>query len=363
MSVNEVDFDLLADAVPEIHEHLEELERDLHVLVQTPESIDRLASAFRHMHSIKGDFAYCHAEPIAHYVHALENVLQAMRNRAFQCSALVAEALLQGMDQIHGMLDILLQQHDFMPVEPALVALIGRLAGAAGQAAADQVARHILLALHGQWQPEAMLFAAAPGDQVRLARLLGEQLAAALALRRPDWQGRAAFQCSLVESLNQQYSAPVAGDALRLATLWHDVGLLAGPDAALSAHPRSAADQADAGAFAAHAELAARWLLAAAPDCVEAAQIIRQHHAWANGKGPAAVPSPQPLHPGAQMLACADLCFERIKTLRGDDLRRGLLRALFDVHGLLDSQFDPWLVNAFDAVGRAGVFEGQDRAG
>jgi len=48
---------------------------------------------------------------------------------------------------------------------------------------------------------------------------------------------------------------------------------------------------------------------------------------------------------------------------RGDDLRRGLLRALFDVHGLLDSQFDPWLVNAFDAVGRAGVFEGQDRAG
>lgn len=352
MDAADVDFELLSESVAEVQEHLDELERDLHQLAQYPDSIDRLASAFRHMHSIKGDFAYCHATPIAEYVHALESVLQSMRSRQFQCSPLVCEALLQGMDQIHGMHQALLQtrQYDDVP-RATLIGLIAQLGQTRNQADADQLARHVLLALHGEWHAqepgEAPAVVAAP-DSIERALTQGRLLAAALVQRRPEWRDRAGLQLRLVLALNRQYRYPANADALQIAVYWHDVGLLAAADAALQHHPlQKAEDWSD---YAAHPELAASWLLSIAPDCCEAAQIVRQHHAWANGKGIVAPGYAHPPHPGSQLLACADLWFERIKGLSGEDYRRGMLRALFDINGLLDSQFDALLINAFAAV-------------
>lgn len=353
MNTENVDFDLLPEVLTEVQDHLPELERDLHQLVQYPDSIELLASAFRHMHTIKGDFGYCHATPIMDYVHHLENVMQSLRSRVFQCSALVAEALLQSMDLIHGMMQELLQTRSFgRGAPPQLITLIDQLAQARDQATADQAARLVLLCLHDEWRDEIVPAAPPAGPaaapSVARALALGEQLSEALVLRQPAWRGRSALQLALVLALNQQYPQPSDAGQLEIAVFWHDVGLLAAPEQALLNHPQQKAE--DWSDYVAHPERAASWLLSVAPDCTEAAQIIRQHHAWANGKGIVAPGYRHPPHQGAQMLACADLWFERIKGLSGEDYRRGMLRALFDVNGLLDSQFDALLINAFEAL-------------
>lgn len=347
-----VDFDLLPDVIIEVEEHLPELERNLHQLVETPDSGELLDSAFRHMHTIKGDFGYCHATPIMEYVHRLESVMQSLRSRTFACSTLVAESLLQSMDLIRDMMETLLATRQYGPGPSAtLTRLIDKLAQASQQTEADDVARHILLTLHGQWREPGEGNPAPPGPSLTSAQhalALGQQLTDALAARNPAWQKRADLQQALVSALNDHYPYPTDPTTLEIAVLWHDVGLLAATDAPLQIHPQQKAEHWND--YVAHTERAANWLLSIAPDCTEAAQIIRQHHAWANGKGIVAPQYPLPVHQGAQMLACADFWFERIKDTPPEEFRRAMLRMLFDINGLLDIQFDAMLNNAFEAL-------------
>lgn len=352
MHAADVDFSLLPEVMAEVQEHLPELERDLHHLVQTPDSSELLASAFRHMHTIKGDFSYCRAAPIIEFIHHLEGVLQSMRNRVFQCSALVAEALIQSMDQVSSMMETLAQtrQFDTTP-RGALLGLIQQLAQAQTQQEADQAARYILLAEHDANLGEVGLGAAAPlpsAENVARALALGEQLSQALAIRLPRWHDRAAQQRELILELNQQYMHPSHVDALSIAVYWHDVGLLAGPESFL--HNPPAPKTAAWPAYAEHPERAASWLLTVAPDCTEAAQIIRQHHQWINGGGISAPQYKTSLHPGALMLGCADLMFDRVAGLRGEDYQRGVLRTLFDVSAGFETRFDAALISAFEAI-------------
>jgi len=351
MRAVEVDFAMLPEVMTEVREHLSELERDLHKLVQAPANHDLLSSAFRHMHTIKGDFGYCHAEPIMQFVHQLEGVLQTLRERRFQCSALVAEALVQGMDQVQDMMETLASTREYGPTpSESLLEQIRALGLARDQDTADQAARHILLALHETGVAQAPAQPAS-STSIALARQHGQQLAAALESRLPAWEGRASFQLELVNLLNAQYLHPCDADALELATLWHDVGLLALPDALLLRPPLPKTPEWPV--YAAHPELAARWLATIAPDCAEALHIIRQHHLGVDGRG---IPAPEhelPPHPAALMLACADLLWDQVAGLRGEEFRRGVLRTLFEVNAGLESRFDAPLINAFDAAAKS----------
>ncbi|MDR3411966.1 MAG: Hpt domain-containing protein [Formivibrio sp.] len=352
MHAADVDFSLLPEAIAEVQEHLPELERDLHRLVQSPDSGDLLASAFRHMHTIKGDFGYCRATPIIDFIHQLESVLQTMRDRSFQCSPLIAEALIQSMDQVQIMMETLAQTRQF-DTKPrgALTGLIQQMAQARNQQDADQAARHILLAEQdvnlGEVGQGGEIAPLASTESVARALALGEQLASALVIRLPRWRGRAAQQCKLVLELNKQYLNPTNEDALKIAVYWHDVGMLACSDFSFQVQPTPKSEGWPI--YAAHPDRAAAWLLAIAPDCTEAAQIICQHHQWVNGAGIAPVDKKQ-LHQGALMLGCSDLMFDRVMGLSGEDYQRGVLRTLFDVGAGFETRFDAALINAFETI-------------
>ena len=356
MRIADVDFSLLPDAITEVREHLQELEYDLHRLVQSPDSNDLLSSAFRHMHTIKGDFGYCNAMPIVEFIHHLEGVMQSLRSHQFACSALVAEAIVQSMDQVQNMMETLLQTRQFDQIPRTVLAeLIQKLAASRNQPEADQAARHILLAATdenlGEPRTGIPLTLPASKESIAHALILGRQLCAALEARQPLWAGRALQQQALVSALNKHYLYPCNTDALDVAVCWHDVGLLACSDAALESSAASAlADQAS---YVMHPERAASWLLSIAPDCIEAAQIIRQHHLWINGSGIAAPQYGLPPHPGALMLSCADVWFDRVAGLNGEEFRRGVLRALFDVNAGFETHFDSALISAFENVARS----------
>ncbi|WP_158229008.1 Hpt domain-containing protein [Chitinimonas sp. BJB300] len=354
MSLADVDFVLLPDVITEVQEHLPQLERDLHRLVEDPDSSDLIASAFRHVHTIKGDFGYCRATPIMEFVHEIEGVLQSLREKHFSCSPLVAEALLQSMDQIQPMIDSLVNTQQFDPTpRDVLLKLIVQLGNAWNQNEADNLSRKILLSAHGAWlaEPEDRVIAPepfSPEETPNSIIALGEQLAKGLACRQPAWRQRTRFQLAFITSLNQQYHPPSNSEALHIAVLWHDVGLLAEPDQLLL-HPPTA-DSPDWERYILHPERSASWLLSIAPECIEAAQIIRQHHLWANGKGIAAPAYSLPPHPAAMMLAVADLLFDQVAGLTGVDYRRGVMRTLFEVNGHLDTRFDALVINAFETI-------------
>lgn len=356
MNADNVDFALLQEVMLEVRDHVPELENDLHRLVQSPYSSELLSSAFRHMHTLKGDFGYCRAVPIIDFLHLLECVMQSMRDRKFRCSALIAEAIMQSIDQVLSMMQVLAKTRQFDTTPRThLVGLIRQLAGASSQDEADQTARHILLAAHGAWvaEPEDARPASVAASPASIQRALdlGELLAAALEQRIPGWRGRTALQLRLVLELNQHYPNPCDPNDLTIAVYWHDVGLLTLSDAVLAALP-STSKSPGWSAYAAHPERAIIWLQTIAPDCSEAARIIGQHHLWANGAGIRLMDYPPPLHPGAMMLACADSLADRVAGLSGEDYRRAVLRTLFDVNSGLDTRFDPVLINVFDVVAR-----------
>jgi len=354
MEIADIEFSLWPDVLTEVSEHLPELERDLHRLVQQPQSPELLSSAFRHLHTIKGDFGYCRANVIMNYVHKMEGVLQSLREGRFLCSPFIAEALLQSMDQVPEMMESVTRTRQYDgKSRDTLVALIEQLAQATTQEQADQIARHILLSAHGAYfeEPVSVVQTPAPSpESYARALALGEQLTAALVARQPGWAGRAEMQLDLVTRLNGQYRQQVRAESLKLAVYWHDVGMLQLPDRLWLAAPKPKTD--DWASYAQHPGAAVNWLLAIAPDCTEAAQIIRQHHQWVNGFGIRAEEYEGAPHPGAMMLACADLLHERVVGLRGEDYRRGVLRAVFDVNGGLDSRFDASVINAFQAISR-----------
>lgn len=357
MDVSQVDFDLLKEVVVELQDRLPLLEDDIQLLVRFRESPDLIAGAFRHMHTIKSDFTYCGAKPIADFVHHLESVLQSLREKRFLCTPLVAEAVLQSMDRLRDMALVLRRTHRFddTPLN-GLIASIEELANARNQAYADQAARHVLLAAHnpsdlpphGNW--------AAPGSGVAASGIdktihLGEHLAQALAARHPAWSRRVACQLDIARVLNQRYSQPVDDQQLMVAVLWHDVGMLTLADEVFATPQQP--QEPHLAAWVAHPEHSAQWLLAGSSGYDEAALMIRQHHQWADGRGYPARGSPTALHPGAQILACVDRFYEIVAGLDGEAYRRSALRAVFDIHGGLDTRFDALLINAFQDAAQA----------
>lgn len=359
MGIEQVDFELVQEVMTELQDRLPMLEDDLHQLVRFRESPELVASAFRHIHSIKSDFSYCQAQPIADFVHLLENVLQSLRERRFLCSPLIAEAILQSLDRVRDMALTLQQtrQFDDTPLT-GLLASLDELSTAPGQNQADQAARHVLLAAHNpgvilqgtsRWAETQSADAPAPLN-TDVAMLLGHQLCEALAERQPRWQQRAKAQIDLVLMLNRQYPQPMAEQPLILAVLWHDVGLLALPDLVFTTPPKPKDPLWET--WTRHPERAAQWLLSVDSNCKEAAQIIRQHHQWADGKGFPLRSERDGIHPGAQMIACADAFFEGVAGLAGEDYRRAALRAVFDIHGDFYTRYDAMLINAFQAVSR-----------
>lgn len=353
MESTQVDFELLQDVMTELNDRLPLLEDDMHQLVRFKESAELVASAFRHVHTIKSDFSYCGAAPIADFVHRLENVLQSLRERRYYCSALVAEAVLQSLDRVRDMATTLSETQKLEVNNlDGVLACIDELAKATSQTWADQSARNTLLAAHGSgdfqangWQ-DTLTTHSVPGSAAALQ--MGKHLSDALAARYALWQGRTKSQLEMVLALNQHYSRPMNDAQLTLAVFWHDVGLLAMPDQVFATPPKFR--EPLWATWVDHPERAALWLLTVDPLSEEAALIIRQHHQLADGRGFPFRSQPGALHPGAQMLACADRFFDGVAGLEGEDYRRGALRAVFDIHGGLDTRFDAQLINAFQAV-------------
>ena len=109
----------------ESDENLGQLEQDIVALERSPHDSERIASAFRAIHTIKGTCGFFGFTQLETLSHALEDILGAMRDGDQHMDLPHATALLDGVDEIRVFLKRI--HNDGKDGDPAPQALMDRL--------------------------------------------------------------------------------------------------------------------------------------------------------------------------------------------------------------------------------------------
>ena len=96
--------DVIAEFLVESREGLEQLERDLVALEETPDNRELLARIFRCFHTIKGTSGFLGFSKLETLTHAGENLLSRMRDGELRSSGSITSALLETVDAVRYML-------------------------------------------------------------------------------------------------------------------------------------------------------------------------------------------------------------------------------------------------------------------
>src|ERR671916_1657704 len=96
--------EIVAEFLVESHENLDQLDRDLLALEQTPGDRDLLASIFRTIHTIKGTSGFLAFHRLESVTHVGENMLSRLRDGALALTPTRTSVLLQMVDTVRSLL-------------------------------------------------------------------------------------------------------------------------------------------------------------------------------------------------------------------------------------------------------------------
>jgi two-component system chemotaxis sensor kinase CheA len=96
--------DIVKEFLVESYENLDQLDRDLMALEETPDDKARLSSVFRTIHTIKGTSGFLAYPHLEHIAHVGENLLVKLRDGVLRLNAEMASALLEMVDAIRSIL-------------------------------------------------------------------------------------------------------------------------------------------------------------------------------------------------------------------------------------------------------------------
>jgi two-component system chemotaxis sensor kinase CheA len=131
----------LRDFIVEGLEYIDEIEVNLLNLEQDPENPDYINAIFRPFHSIKGVAGFLNLETIHDFAHALENLLDRVRNNELSVSSRLIDVILDGADALKAIIVKLKDDLEGNPAKPLEIdpaALIKRIENV-GQEAPDTV--------------------------------------------------------------------------------------------------------------------------------------------------------------------------------------------------------------------------------
>ena len=101
--------ELLGEFLIESHEHLARFEVDLVALERSPTDSELLASAYRALHTIKGNCGFLGLPRLEKVMHASETLLSRLRDGETRFTADIATLLLRAVDAIRTQLDTIEQ--------------------------------------------------------------------------------------------------------------------------------------------------------------------------------------------------------------------------------------------------------------
>jgi len=96
--------DIVKEFLVESYENLDQLDRDLMALEETPDDRERLSSVFRTIHTIKGTSGFLAYPTLEHVAHVGENLLVKLRDGVLRLNAVMTSGLLEMVDAVRSIL-------------------------------------------------------------------------------------------------------------------------------------------------------------------------------------------------------------------------------------------------------------------
>ena len=192
------------------------------------------------------------------------------------------------------------------------------------------------------------------GSSPVAARQTHDVLLSILAERDPVLRSHGSAVAELANAVGRRLGqSPDALHRLTTAAELHDIGKVAVPDAILN-KPGSLTD--DEWAFIETHTLLGERILAAAPALLQEAALVRSsHERWDGGGYPDGL-SGDAIPLGSRIIFVAD-AFDTMTSTRPYKAAVSSSEALAELHRCANNQFDPAVVDAFDAVVRASATE------
>lgn len=355
----ELDEDTIRDVLGDFQEHRAAIEEALNALIANPGETELLHSVFRSVHSVKSNAAVCEQDRLVDYIHALEDVITALRAGRMPLTELVAECLMLTLDHIGDLHQkVLLDGEQVETLETIEDALQSLARSPASEVNAG--AREVIAQLGGDWvepadrieYPETLV------DKPDFIELEGDLLSDVLWFRelgqRVDesvhfWEGRSDFIARFAVKMNRASGSPLDHGQLLAGAYLHDVGMAFMPHAVINKagklstpelklmhqHPRTGYDMV---------RRFSGWSAAA--------QMVLAHHERPDGGGYPQGLSGDAIDDGASILAILD-AYWSMTHARGDrPHKRSILRAVTEINSCKGRQFDARWVNVFINVVR-----------
>ncbi|WP_168209710.1 HD domain-containing phosphohydrolase [Chromobacterium paludis] len=347
--VDPIAFQDFRDAVSDYAPQLEQL---VCQLGDGSRDADKIAQLFRILHSIKGDASLCQVHFVIPYVHALETLLDRIRQNELNYQDAVGDVLLLVSDQLVMLLDEI--ANDEMPDDRLLRALLPGLEklAEAGPNELPQACAKLVGTVMGATTPmQASLTVAASGLGGHLFADLQffRSLAMQFEQRVPAFAGRTERNLTLALDINRLAAKPLSMEQLAAAVYMHDIGMLLLPEALWLKAGRLTEE--DRRQMASHPGWAGG-LLERMPGWEEAARMVLQHHESQDGSGYPDGLKGAEICEGACLLSLVD-AFESV-TLKHvqQGPRRAMLRGVAELNAS-ERQFHPVWLQLLNQVVRA----------
>lgn len=97
--------ELLKDFYLEAEQQVEKLEQNVLAMEEDPSDKEAIDEIFRAAHTLKGGAATVHMQELAEFTHAVEDLLDAIRNNKVVATSPIVDSILQSLDVIKAMLE------------------------------------------------------------------------------------------------------------------------------------------------------------------------------------------------------------------------------------------------------------------
>ncbi len=390
------DYDDVGDFLDEVEEKHTEVESALLRLEDNPDNVDLLNQVFRALHTIKGDAGIFHIDPMVNFTHAVENLVEGLREKEIPYSKTVNEIILQSMDRLlfitreiakNGCvhlgeipkiienIDLLVQSgekeidkyapivHAYLSGDPEQIQefeLDGldvkkkdpkdkkqvKAAVEANVGSAEKSHRKIFV-LPETLDPDLQLF-----------RSLGE----AVDDSNHRWNDRTAFIASIALGANGIAGTPIDYFQLEAAVYMHDIGMGFLPGEIFNKKGKLTDDELVE--VKEHVDVAAG-LMSRMMGWSPAAEIIEQHHEQYNGSGYPNRLKGEEICDGARIMAICDAFYAMTHSRPDRVSRKSIMRSVAEINACSGSQFCPYWVEQFNKVVKiqlmAGAFKDLDK--
>ena len=354
---DDLSTDLLEDFRLDAAEQFPRCEQLLIELEHYPDDEPRLRELFRVVHTLKGNLGYVGLNHLMPLPQAMEDVLDALRERRIDFDSLLGDILLLNLDHLRELIREALGGGAARINPTQMLALSEALHNLAGGAPAkqSQLRRTLLQQLDPSTQLQQPKPQQAPPIQHLLAQhgidtdadlLFFAELMQAGERRSHYWEGRGQRLLSLALTINELGGKPTEPAQLAAAVCLHDLGMAFLPLELL--HKEQNLSRDERRQMQAHPRQGFE-LLRRMPKWAAAAEIILQHQEHADGSGYPKALTEVEIAPGALILGIVDTFDARTHERAHQTLsKRPLMRAILEINGLSGRQFSSHWVEVFN---------------